>query len=377
MESLPLMLQGALLLLGLALSLYLWTIFTRVSVVIIFFTSFGVVFYVVIIICGTLWYDCPFQTPVSTVIHTLLEYDDKHSQYISAIYKRLHSIAEQCSSMVTWAASQFRRHVSCANVEAAVSEVEPEGPTEMQNDPTPLFTEEKDINWTRHIADARCIRWMQEKSTDTDVAIATTRFISEVEWHSGIVVTPSLDKLWNDLESCSDPARLSDRMIVQTKDKAYVTMKALVHLCLQRPCVISSTYHFISNCPPILERDDQISITLDLFLGFIGHGGGRTFRVPWLVDHVPRVSIQHLAWMLHIFIYKLRMDERRFYIGEFIHPFIRKVLEGDHSQSILTDCFLVAGLMIGMPVHINDLMVVDKRCACVLKDHIVSEEFLI
>jgi hypothetical protein len=104
----------------------------------------------------------------------LIEYDNKHSKYISAIYKGLHSIVAKCSSMITPAGSHFRRLV-CADVEAAsVPEVEPEGHTEMQNDSTPLFTDsEKDANCNGHIADAHCICWMQETSTDADVGIAT------------------------------------------------------------------------------------------------------------------------------------------------------------------------------------------------------------
>jgi hypothetical protein len=59
--------------------------------------------------------------------------------------------------------------------------VEHQEHVETQEDPTPLFTEERDINWKAHISDARCISWMQEISTDADVAIAATRFIPEVE----------------------------------------------------------------------------------------------------------------------------------------------------------------------------------------------------
>jgi hypothetical protein len=272
MECLPLILQAALLLLGLALSLYLLTIFTRVGVVMIFFTSFGVIFYVTIIICGTLWYDCPFQTPASIFIRALLEYDNKHSQYISAIYNGLHFLAENCSSMITQAGSQFRR-LGCADMETAVPEDELEGHTEMQKDPIQLFTEEKDTNWNSHITDVHCIRWMQETSTDTDgVAIATTRFIPEVEWHSGIVATPQFDKLWNDFVSCYDPARLSDRMIAETRDKAYVISKALVHLYTQRPSVDSISIlagkHLLPyHDHPILKPDDQLRSTIRLLAG--------------------------------------------------------------------------------------------------------------
>jgi hypothetical protein len=369
MESLPVILQAALLLLGLALSLYLWTIFTLVGVVMIFFTSAGVVFYVAIIICGTLWYDCPFQTPVSTFIHAfihaLIEHDKKHSQYIPAIYKGLHSIVEKCSSMITQVGSRFRRLVR-ADVEAAAPEDESEEQTEMQKNLTPLFPEE---NWNGHIADAQCILWMQETSTDAEVAIATTRFIPEVQWHSGIqvVATPLLDKLWNDFVSCYDQARLSGQMIGETRDKANVAVKALVHLYAQRRCTDHISVLEEHDLGPYIyynpafkfDEGDEMRSTL----GFLYNIQKKQFH--YFDGHVPRATIQHLAWLLHIILYSLMKDESvRNDID--IHAFIRNVLDRDHSQSILTDCLLGVGLTIDMPVHTNDLIVIDKRCDCVL-----------
>jgi hypothetical protein len=70
--------------------------------------------------------------------------------------------------------------------------------------------------------------------------------------------------------------------------------------------------------------------------------------------------------MLHVILYRLKKDES-LHNDIDIHKFIRNVLERDQSPSILTDCLLVVGLTIGMPVHINDLMIVDKRCACVFE----------
>jgi hypothetical protein len=52
MESLPLMLQGALFLLGCALSRYLWEINTTVASVILGVTSLGILFYLFIVIVG-------------------------------------------------------------------------------------------------------------------------------------------------------------------------------------------------------------------------------------------------------------------------------------------------------------------------------------
>ena len=63
MEALPVMLQAALLLLGCALSRYLWEVSITVASVVIAVTSFGMIFYVFIIVAGTASESCPYQTP--------------------------------------------------------------------------------------------------------------------------------------------------------------------------------------------------------------------------------------------------------------------------------------------------------------------------
>ena len=70
MESLPLMLQAALLLLGCALSRYLWEIDTTVASVILGATSLGVVFYLFIVIAGSASASCPYQTPGSRLLRS-------------------------------------------------------------------------------------------------------------------------------------------------------------------------------------------------------------------------------------------------------------------------------------------------------------------
>jgi hypothetical protein len=62
MEALPIMLQFALLLLGCALSLYLWGINTAVASVILGATSFGVICYAFMVVAGTATASCPYQT---------------------------------------------------------------------------------------------------------------------------------------------------------------------------------------------------------------------------------------------------------------------------------------------------------------------------
>jgi len=68
MESIPLMLQSAFLLLGCALSRYLWEINTTVASVVVGVTSSGFFFYIFIIVAGAAYASCPYQTPGAQIL---------------------------------------------------------------------------------------------------------------------------------------------------------------------------------------------------------------------------------------------------------------------------------------------------------------------
>ena len=63
MESLPLTLQIALLLLGCALSRYLWEINITVASVVLGVTLFGMILYLFVVVAGAASEGCPYQTP--------------------------------------------------------------------------------------------------------------------------------------------------------------------------------------------------------------------------------------------------------------------------------------------------------------------------
>ena len=72
MESLPLMLQLALLLLGCALSLYLWDIEVTVACVVLGVTALGVISYAFFIVAGAAFPNCPYQTPYAHILRHIL-----------------------------------------------------------------------------------------------------------------------------------------------------------------------------------------------------------------------------------------------------------------------------------------------------------------
>ena len=70
-ESLPVMLQIALLLLAGGLSRYMWSVNISVAGVVISSTVLGILFYIGTVVAGASSYECPFQTPASTALRRL------------------------------------------------------------------------------------------------------------------------------------------------------------------------------------------------------------------------------------------------------------------------------------------------------------------
>ena len=72
-ESLPVMLQVALLLLALGLWEHIRSINALIGYILIALTMLGTLFYTVIVIMGASSYECPFQTPVSVGLRSVWE----------------------------------------------------------------------------------------------------------------------------------------------------------------------------------------------------------------------------------------------------------------------------------------------------------------
>jgi len=120
MDALPLMLQIALLLLGCALSRYLWGIDITVASVVLSVTLLGITFYAFIIVAGTFSESCPYQTPgarflrhifltiLPSAFHQAHSASHKLSIFVST---RLHYLAKAtfCGRLVVHSWSSFRR----------------------------------------------------------------------------------------------------------------------------------------------------------------------------------------------------------------------------------------------------------------------------
>jgi hypothetical protein len=360
MECLPLMLQISLLLLGYALSNYLFFINKVVSSVLIGFTSFGLLFYLLIVSAATFSYNCPFQTPVSLIFRFLIRFDNDHRKYLKRSRKWLARVFQnkkrtrrKSSSLGrfgTFDGGAFGDHIELPMANVTVQ-------------PLPLFNKETD--WDGFVLDSNCIAWLFDMSMDADVIMALMRFIPEVVWHAGIRSIP-LQKLYDTVLECFDSSVGRHVVIPKLKNKAYLSAKALLHLAIQRQCIGDESdkaiFKAISMQHPVLgSKHYEGESDLEATLGIIDRIFGDSEVMHWQTFSF---TVPHHAWMGHILLYRawdftskgLPLPED---VKEFILHSLR--LEPPPPARIVADCLLIVGLVLGIKLHLDDLLVVDKR----------------
>ena len=341
MECLPLMLQAGLLLLGYALSDYLFSINKVIASVTIGFTAFGALFYLLIVLAAILFYNCPFQTPFSRIFRFAFGLDNERKKKRGPNYSSLGD-----------------------HIELPMTDALP---------PTPFFDKETDFG--EYVLDSKCIARMFQMSTDADASMAIMRFIPEIIWHVDIQTTP-LEKLYDTVLECFDQSSGHPVVIPRFKEKAYLSAKALVHLAIQRKCIGNDSdkvaFESISNHRLIMGSEDcKGQSDLESTLGIID----RIFSVPGPMLPEPTqpkpmqwanfsFTDEHRAWMGHILLYRawdairkgqsLPDDTEEFVLhsGRLEHP---------PPTPIIADCLFIVGLVLGIELCIYDLLVVDKR----------------
>ena len=439
MESLPVMLQIALLLFCYGLSRYLWNVNLTVAAVIIATTSLGFIFYFCIVLAATASYECPYQTPVSLLLRLLISYDVRKTEWYRQRTRSLESfrgwVWDRPSSRIppvkTWFISDrkkskdpeapatheptdnaigfARRTTSVSSFHSAISEWEAEpGPSAVTDNlalselrratttkslvipasltnvtqnrrnfslvpidpvPIPLFTK-GDLDWEGFVLDSRLLDWMSNISTDTEIIITVLRFIPDIIWHSGVANLPSVNELYELILSSFDLTKKPRVLIQSFKGRALAAAKALIHLEIQRKCL---TGEDISKGRDNTKADQRPRLAsqatvipaeegdLECALGVLDYIEGRADSVRW---EAYKLSSAHHQWLAHILLYRC-WDASRDDLGidETLSSFIKYSFnpERDPSSSVIADCLFMVCLQMGLPMHQDDLHILDKR----------------
>lgn len=369
MEVLPLMLQSALLLLGIALSRYLWTIDHIVAIVNIVVTSAGVLFYLTLIFLASSSYDCPYQTPVSLMLLHLMQLDQKHTKYLSRVAawarkapRVLLRWSKNATGLFTWVSarsvSQNRDvEVGTQRVLRSLTAVD----DHVYSEPT---LEGRELETQENITNASCITWILETSTDPDVIHSVIRFIPEVNWHRGIKTIPSLHILLDTFHGCLGANGV---VVPASRDKAYACRKALIQLYIQqgRPAHLfrslfpqhSNLVHRFDVRYPEDRDFDHTSLVLRYCCGNLNRSLFRQLPLSFS-------SVSHLSWFCHLLAHEVRNDgvnDLKLNDHE-CHSFLHACLSSHPPlpAPVIIQCVLLVALKFGLPLHIQDLSVVDN-----------------
>ena len=275
-ESLPLMLQVALLLLACGLCRHMWAINTSVGYTLIGLTSLGVIFFIGIVIAGMSSYACPFQTPVSTALRGT-------QKRIRCGVKRAFSHIQQ----------SWNRRVRPLLRRPSLSTTSSLGGIEIQETKPWLKPEDFRIIRTTNANDTRCVSWVIRNITDPEVLEAAVRLAGTIRWFDEPDVDVPYDSIVSTFEACFDP---SGKLYPGSRDRAYYCGRAIVWIHGFARC---RSEEFARTFPFSSAKHDEAGLDPDLghILRVNDDYWSDDGRVVWLLRTDPEHTPSHTQWV--------------------------------------------------------------------------------
>ena len=393
LATLPIFLQLSLLFFGIALAWNIWTLQHTVASVIMATTAFGLIFYFFTVVSSLKSPDCPFQTPVSTVLQHVLHYLASFRTYAlhymasfqtegrktwegrpktwGDFLDRLREAARRAvyigRSKITWLLMHFvsyhSRFVSALrrNFRSGVSD--PEG-TGVVEDPEAAgeCTEKLDLSFLDppvEIAQScaiqsRAVRWIIETSTDMDNIAAAAGMVPEIEWMAAEGVTEMLDRLKNHLYACFDPTQ---HILPLAQPRAVACLKAISHCSVEQSRDIP--FQIYSDMVVYPSNDGYRYLRMDLNQTYLVICFGRD-RYPSKPNIKP-ISLSDRMWMAHMFTYRLYKGDNNPDFDTLLIDFIDACLDSKSPARLVADCLLLSGMLLGLQIDQQHLARPDKR----------------
>ena len=207
-ESLPLMLQVALLLLACGLCRYMWSINAWVAYTLIGLTGLGVAFFIGIVIAGMSSYACPFQTPASTALRGARK----------RIQRGVNRALSWIRPLWKWRVRRLFRRLFLPTT-TTLSGVR------VQECISWLKSQDLDTIRTTNTNDTRCVSWIIRNITDPEALDAAIQLAGTIQWFDGPEVDVPYDSIVSTFEGCFDP---SGRLYAGSRDRAYYSVRAVV-----------------------------------------------------------------------------------------------------------------------------------------------------
>jgi hypothetical protein len=270
MESLPIMLQIALLLLACGLSQYMWTVNTSVACVIVTSTVLGILFYIGIVAAGTSSYECPFQTPVSIGLRYLSDSETTRKLLanlspsnvlllIHTTWKNIRQapcgIYDVTRSPSSWGVSLshigHQTIILLLRIDRAFGNAKQRlvrGFRRFRRTPLPITTEGAHLQLAvrqkgpgllvrvrnletirkQNMANACCVSWILRNITDPEAIDSAVRLAGTIRWFDGDSDhNPPFDLIVFTFEACFDSNK---RLYPGMRDRAYFSARAILQI---------------------------------------------------------------------------------------------------------------------------------------------------
>ena len=339
-ESLPMMMQVALLLLACGLCRHMWSINASVAYTLIGFTGLGVLFYIAISVAATSSYACPFQTPASIALRSGI---DSLIVYSKRVLSRIHRMWNR-------RVRPFLRRQSLQNIPLESVQVRRSEPWLKPKDLAVIHRTNTD--------DVRCVSWFLRNITDPEALDAAIRLAGIIRWFDdGINVDPPFDLIVSTFEACFDSTR---RLYPGLKDRAYHSGRAMIWIHTLAMC---ESKEFARMFPlPTIEytgpaADPDLRHLLWVNLASSAH------PLPvWLLDIYPGHTSSHLQWISNLLLHRSWANRTTLHF-HFILGCISSTEETAIPLDVTLNRLLVWCAFLGLPFEEEAQKVQDKSCA--------------
>jgi len=348
-ESLPVMLQAALLLLACGLCRHTWTINASVAYTLISLTGLGVGFYVAIVIAGMSSYACPFQTPASAALRDLWKVVQYWVVSLTVHYTRV--ISRTRGMWKQGVRLVLRRQPLPTTIPLENIEVHGSEPWVMPKDLATICRTNAD--------DVLCVSWILRNIIDPEALDAAVRLAGTIRWFDdGLNVDPPYDLIVPTFEACFD---LTGKLYPGSRDRAYYSGRAMMWIHTLAMC---KSVEFGNRFP--LLGTEYITLGLDPDLEHllrVSRPTSPSWHIPRLLAIRPEHTPSHSQWISNVLLHlawanQIRLD-RDFTL--FIIPGVRETkitLPLDAALGRL----LVWCILLGSPVEEEVLEIQDKSC---------------
>jgi hypothetical protein len=389
-ESLPVMLQIALLLLGVGLSRYMWVINIPVARTILSLTAFGVVFFILIVVAGTSSYECPFQTPASLTlralgVHRLFgrltpflpsislpplrirqrtgNFGRKLGYSLGYLYSGMQMSVSRIKKAISGA---IRRCVALAHttrdpviqhdtILRNLSRVAYFGWVEGRVEQRPKVV----LSHGTDRADARCINWTFSRIAAPEAIDSAFRLACTIRWyHNGVDPQPSSDAFHSVLRRCFELGRVRPGR----RDRAYDTARVICRLYVlawARSDALADTRR--PSPPPRgwadnAADDHDLRSTLALLYAFSRRGEPLISQ-----EDFAGISAAHATWVSDILLYLEWARRDNLERVPFLPAFLLRQ-NAPLSATAVANILMSACVSLRQPINEEVLLVDDKSC---------------